>query len=133
MEGKRNTVHRMQLVRAPPPREGVVAEFEHGFMRTDEGRKEFLAALADPALIKAINEFESAFFPGGLGCACCQTERLTEKSTRHKNLPKEERWVLVVEPEVGYTCCACGATNDITRKSTVFCHLRMCQSCFEKI
>jgi len=116
---------------APAPREGIRAEFEHGFVRTSEGREEFLSALTSPAFVKATNEFCSAFFPGGLGCTCCQTEVLTEKSTTHKNLPKEQRWILVVDHEAGYLCHTCGSTENIIRKSAVFCHLRICRACFE--
>jgi len=77
MEGddKKKRVTRKATLR----REGVTAEFESEFVSKVEGRKRYLAALLDPAFIKATNEFMSAFFPGGMCCSQCKTDNMTDQ------------------------------------------------------
>ncbi len=107
--------------------------FDNEFVSTKEGRASFLAALSEPAFVKASNEFFSACFPHGTGCTCCQQETKIHQQEKWDAMSNEERWIPVVDDvEDERQCNTCLSTDGVTRQSSVWCHLRICNTCFLK-
>lgn len=109
-------------------REGIPAEFEHDFLTKEAGRQAFFDAIADPEFVKATNELMSMFFPHGMGCKQCQETVKSDQVTRYQGMTREEKWIRVEKEEAN--CVYCGI-DETQYKNALWCHIKLCEACYE--
>ncbi len=70
----------------------------------------------------------SLIFPHGMGCKQCQETVKSDQVTRYQGMTKEEKWFRIEEGQSNCVYCGIDGTQ---YKNTVWCHLKICEACYE--
>jgi hypothetical protein len=109
-------------------RKGIAAEFEHTFLTKEAGRQAFIDAITYPGFVKATNELMSLFLPHGTGCKQCRETVKSDQVTRYQRMKREEKWNRIETEQAN--CIYCGI-DQVNYKNTLWCHLKICEVCYE--